>query len=195
MNVMEIDYNNLAEKKICYIYERIFFSDECEEICDLQIDKDILKIDYNPVSDPFRPRENYEQFVIENQNHLEEKLIKYIFDCNTRNYGYEIWGFETDPKLLTFHEGSEYGFHTRLNFYSDEPCDRKLTGYVFLSSPGNYEGGKVETDPLSETTIPNHYNHIGNLLIYPSFVPIRISPVQRGALQVLTFDIVGPKLK
>lgn len=195
MNVMEIDYNSISSKKVWYIYEKIFFADECTEICDMQIDNDILKIDCNPVSDIHRTKENYEQFVIENQSHLEEKLIQYIFDCNTRNYGYEIWGFETDPKLLTFREGSEYDFHSRLNFYSDESCDRKLTGFVFLSNPGNYEGGTIEADPLYTTVIPTHYKNQGNLLIYPSFVPIKIHPVQKGALQVLTFDIVGPKLR
>jgi len=194
MNVMEIDHNLFADKKVWYIYENIFFADECAEICDLQLGNDIIKIDHNPVTNTHKSQENYELFIIENQDFLEEKLIKYIFDCNTRNYGFEIWGFETDPKLLTFREGNEYGFHTRLNFYSDEPCDRKLTGYVFLSSPGNYEGGKLVADTAFNTTIPNHYNNQGNLLIYPSFVPIKINPVHKGALQLLTFDIVGPKL-
>lgn len=195
MNIMEYDYSSLIKKECFTIYPNIFYSDECSEICEMQIDNDIINIEPNPVTNPRIPKQNFETFTIENQPHLEEKIIKYIFDCNIRNYGYEIWGLETDITLLTFQQGCEYGYHSRLDFFSNEACDRKLTGYVFLSPRQKYEGGQFLVDPLYGITLPQYYNEQGNLLIYPSFVTIKINPISQGAMQVLTFDIVGPKLK
>ena len=198
MNVMK--QNNYSIPKPCFtIYSDVFNIEECDQICEKQIDKDIIKDPTDSINSNFLnsiDRYSYEKCVLENSEELEQKLISYIFDCNSKVYGYEIWGIEEDIKLLSFREGDFISLHERTLWYSTEPNDRKLTCYVFLTHPKSYKGGKFKTDPSSDIKpISNTYNTKGNLLVYPSFVSLSIDRLTHGFMQLLTFDIIGPKLR
>jgi len=198
MNVMK--QNNYSINKPCFtIYNDVFSYEECDNISEKQIDKDIIRDNNDSINSNFlnpNYRYSYDKCILEDSEELEKKLISFIFDCNSKVYGYDIWGFEEDIKLLTFQKDDYIKEHERILWYSEEPNDRKLTGYLFLSHPKSYNGGKFKTDEISGIAdISTHYNRKGNLLIYPSFVSLSIDYIKSGFMQVLTFDIIGPNLR
>jgi hypothetical protein len=122
--------------------------------------------------------------------------MSYIFDANVKVFGYEIWGMEKDPEILTFKKDDFFGYHENMLWYSEEANDRKLTGYVYLSDHNKSEGGELLFDKNQDISSPlGNYNLRGNLVIFPSFLCYSFNKIKSGFLQVLAFDIIGPKLK
>lgn len=198
MNVMNLDVYNI-EKQNYVVYENIFTYDQCNDILEKQKDRDIIvsEVD-NPIRKNFKNHKelySYEKCVIEDVE-LEENLIKYIFDCNSKVFGYEIWGIESDLEILTFKKGDFFEYHENILWYSSEPNSRKLTGYLFLTDMDQYQGGTVDFDSsIQIRQIPEQKCNKGNLLIIPSFLSINIGKVEDGYLQILKFDIIGPSLR
>lgn len=199
MNVLNL--NQCMINKPCFtIYEKIFNQEKCDEICELQINKKIVREDkHNPIRNNFKGLQDfysYDKCILDGAEDLEEQIIPYIFDCNSKVYGYDIWGIEEDFHLLTFKEGDHIDYHERILWYSSEPNDRKLSAFLFLSNPSSYAGGNIVPDESLSLSPPgNGYNMRGNLLIFPSFVTLKLSKITRGYMQLLTFDIIGPKLR
>jgi len=198
MNVMK--QNNYSISKACFtIYSEVFNNKECEEICERQIDKDIVYNDKESIVSNFKnstDRFSYQTCILNDAEDLEKKLIAYVFDCNSKIYGYDIWGIEEDIKVLTFKEGDFLREHERTLWYSPEPNDRKLTCYVFLNNEESYNGGHFKASQnLDVKPLTHGYNKQGNILIYPSFVSLSIERIGYGFMQLLTFDIIGPKLR
>jgi len=198
MNVMK--QNNYSVNKPCFtIYANVFSDEECDLISEKQIDKDIVRDNKDSINSNFlnpNHRYSYDKCVLDDSEELEQRLISYIFDCNSKIYGYEIWGFEEDIKLLTFQKDDYIKEHERTLWYSNEPNDRKLTGYLFLSHQESYVGGRFKVDGVSDVKdISIGYNQKGNLLVYPSFVSLSIDNIKSGFMQVLTFDIIGSNLR
>lgn len=198
MNIMEI--NEAAKQKLCFtLYQNIFTKDESRSIAELQIKKDIVldtSADIVPNSSLNTDLiYRYEECIIDDNPKLEEQLIAYIFDCNAKIYGYDIWGFEKDPSILTLKPGCYIGMHDKVSWYTSEPNDRKLSAMLFLNSHQDYKGGEVKADTMITTNPSPGYNRQGNLLIFPSFVGTAIQPILEGVMQVLTFNIIGSKLR
>jgi PKHD-type hydroxylase len=75
-----------------------------------------------------------------------------------------------------------------------EPYDIKLTAILNISTEA-YEGGDFElivTSLDSPVTIPKEK---GKLIIFPSFLFHRVTPVTRGVRKSLVSWIYGPKFK
>lgn len=198
MNVMK--QNNYSIPKTCFtIYTDVLTDEECDSVCEQQIDKEIIADDQESINSNFLNGKglfSYEKCVLDNSEDLEQKLIPYIFDCNSKIYGYEIWGIEEDIKLLTFKSNDFINKHERTLWYSSEPNDRKLSCYLFLSNTASYTGGKIKIDESMDVkSLSSGYNRKGNLLVFPSFVSLEIEPVTSGFMQLLTFDIIGPNLR
>lgn len=198
MNVMQ--QNNYSITKPCFtVYTDVLTDEECDEICERQINNEVIREDIEFSYSNFLNKTekfSYDVSVLEDSEDIEKKLISYVFDCNSKIYGYEIWGIEENPRILTFKENDFIDMHEKISWYSSEPNDKKLTGYLFLSNSRSYNGGKFKVDPALEIpNISNNYNTRGNLLIYPSFVTLSISKITSGFMQLLTFDIIGPKLR
>lgn len=198
MNIMEI--HEAGKQKPCFtLYQNIFTEDETRAIAELQIKKDIILASGPDIVPDGSLNQDYiyryEECIIDDNPSLEEQLIAYIFDCNAKIYGYDIWGFEKDPSILTFQPGCFINMHDKISWYSTEPNDRKLSAMLFLNSPQDYKGGEVKADTMITTHPSPGYNSQGNLLIFPSFVSTAIQPILEGVMQILTFNIIGPKLR
>lgn len=199
MNVLKFNHCNVT--KPCFtIYENVFTDEECDKICELQIDKPLISDDnQNPIIGNFKNLTDfyhYEKCLLGDTTDLEKTVMAYIFDCNSKVYGYEIWGMEEDISLLTFKNNSFIDYHERFLWFSNEPNDRKLSAYVFLTDPQYYIGGKIKVDEsLPISSLNQRYSNRGNLLVFPSFITHEITPITSGVMQILTFDIIGPKLR
>ena len=224
MNVMMLDNYSIRKANIV-IYNDCFSLEQCDEIQELQKGRDVILSNddesfllnykhgkslysYEKVilddtihvkqEEDNQPKDEIEIKVFESTlpNSLEDHLMSYIFDANVKVFGYEIWGMEKDPEILTFKKDDFFGYHENMLWYSEEANDRKLTGYVYLSDHNKSEGGELLFDKSQDISSPlGNYNLRGNLVIFPSFLCYSFNKIKSGFLQVLAFDIIGPKLK
>ena len=125
-----------------------------------------------------------------------------IVECNNKAWQYDIEGFS--PKDAT-HIIAYCGKH-RHHFswhvdHADFPSEnsarqymvnRKLSFTIPLINSTEYEGGDFQTDGNSNTI--DRLN-VGDLLVFPSHVPHRVTPVTSGERKVLVGFIHGPPLR
>lgn len=125
---------------------------------------------------------------------LLRKLRHRVLDINKNCFGLDL--FETsDYEILHYNRyrsetQSEYGWHK--DACKNECQDVKLTALLNLSE--NYTGGNFElflNGPMEikEYAIP------GTLLIFPAWIPHRVTPVLTGERISLSQFYAGPNLK
>lgn len=72
--------------------------------------------------------------------------------------------------------------------------ERKLTVLVGLSNADEYKGGDIHL-------LPNGYSkhkqtvrlNKGDMLVFPTWVPYEIKPIEEGSMKLLTTWVYGPK--
>lgn len=88
-----------------------------------------------------------------------------------------------------------YDWHIDNNWITPNPnsWDRKLSVVVQLSDPSKYEGGRLELDGL---VIPEgNFRNPGDMVIFPSFLKHRVTPVTKGTRHSLVAWVSGPRFK
>lgn len=89
-----------------------------------------------------------------------------------------------------------YGWHTDLEWASPRLIQRKLSIVVQLSDSDDYEGGDLELQEseLSEGQYPTPtaLRAKGTLLVFPSFLSHRVTPVVKGTRYSLVIWYEGP---
>lgn len=118
------------------------------------------------------------------------------------------WGFDYRIaqmiQFTAYGPGERYGWHTD---QTPEPYGpeygeyagtiRKLSFSVQLSDPADYDGGRLEI----ERGVPGEPARVraldealprGSVVVFPSFVPHRVTPVTRGARYALVGWVCGP---
>ena len=70
---------------------------------------------------------------------------------------------------------------------------RKITFLINLSDPAEYEGGQIEF--LNIDVDPQIINEQGFCLIFPSYIPYRITPVTKGTKHLLVGHVHGALFK
>lgn len=88
-----------------------------------------------------------------------------------------------------------YDWHTDNNWLTNWPDthDRKISLVVQMTDPSQYEGGQLELDGL---TIPeDKFRNVGDMILFPSFLKHRVTPVTKGTRQSLVTWITGPRFR
>lgn len=123
------------------------------------------------------------------------KLNQHISNINAIIFGFHL--FEThNLEMINYNvydsaTQGQYDWHT--DAAKGEINDIKLTAILNLSEE-EYEGGHFElftNGPVRITEIDTP----GNVLIFPSFIPHRVTPVTKGKRITLSRWIVGPNWK
>jgi PKHD-type hydroxylase len=121
----------------------------------------------------------------------------------------ELWGWTIDTvqsvQYTTYTEGSHYSWHTdqHLEPYTDERWPgtiRKLSVTVQLSEGDAYEGGDFEIEALQGTPdkagkrvqVIDELRHRGNVLVFPSHLYHRVTPVTGGQRNSVVAWYLGP---
>ena len=97
---------------------------------------------------------------------------------------------------------AEYGVDDHFHWHRDcevviagdaDRIHRKITAIAFLSDSGDYEGGNLELrDSQGAVYRDGRLRVAGNLLVFPSFLEHRVSPVSRGLRRSFTVWAFGP---
>lgn len=108
--------------------------------------------------------------------------------ANDEIYDFRLLGIidQDFPQIYRYDEGDYYNLHIDL---SPMATTRKMTFIVNLSDPSDYEGGDIEF--LNTDTSEAGLDEQGAILIFPSFLPYKISEVTKGRKEVIVGCIHG----
>jgi PKHD-type hydroxylase len=122
-------------------------------------------------------------------------LVDMFRDGNRRAFGAELWHLH--EMQFTQYDAADEGFY---NWHNDVLWDlpncghRKLSMVIQLSDPSEYEGGDLEIQPLySRPPDPMVLRKQGNVIVFPSFLMHRVTPVTKGTRYSLVAWMEGPK--
>lgn len=120
------------------------------------------------------------------------RFLNAVIATNRNVFGFNI--FETcDVEYLNYNKYSEYA-NGQYAWHSDkvlnEPYDLKLTAILNISTEP-YEGGDLELFlngimPVPELRIP------GSMIIFPSYIQHRVTPVTKGERITISRWVSGP---
>lgn len=93
---------------------------------------------------------------------------------------------EYDSKVI-----GHYDWHEDVFWESNNLYDRKLSMVIQLTNPNNYEGGELELQ-VHEPPNREDLKRRGTIIVFPSFVKHRVTPVTAGLRNSLVAWIEGP---
>ena len=119
---------------------------------------------------------------------LFERITEVIVGCNQGRYGFDLTGIRR-LQITEYRSGGFYSWH--MDHGKGAHSIRKLSITIQLSEPSEYEGGDMEF--LAGTNkIQTAPRGRGTVIVFPSFVMHRITPVTRGTRRSVVAWISGP---
>lgn len=117
-------------------------------------------------------------------NKLGSLAIKTNNDC----YWFDLLGFHQELQLTRYSEGDFFDWH--LDFGAGEISARKLSVTVQLSDPDEYEGGDLQF--MINQKIVNAPRTKGTVIVFPSFILHRVTPITKGIRKSIVGWVSGP---
>ena len=124
---------------------------------------------------------------------IYSEIQPYIHEANSMAEWNFDWDYSeacqfTEYKVGQFYDWHCDSYHEPYNFPDEPNRDkkiRKLSMTLSLTDPSNYEGGDLEfdfrnTDEGSQPRICEEIREKGSLVVFPSFVWHRVTPVTKG---------------
>lgn len=125
---------------------------------------------------------------IEENNWIYHKLASLAILCNNERYWFDLLGFHQNLQLTRYTEGDFFDWH--LDFGAGEISARKLSMTVQLSDPEEYEGGDLQF--MINQKIVDAPREKGTIVIFPSFILHRVTPITKGIRQSIVGWVSGP---
>lgn len=110
-------------------------------------------------------------------------LHPYIEHMN-RRFDFEVAGY-SEAQVLRYNVGQQYDWHVDMG--RDERSTRKLSLVVQLSEHEDYDGGELQCTP----DLGPCPRTLGSLIVFPSFIPHRVTEVTRGERMSLVAWVHG----
>ena len=104
---------------------------------------------------------------------LYQIIFETVKDCNTDYFNFDIAGIFDNLQLLHYKKGHHYDWHTDIGdgIYSN----RKISASILLSD--NCSGGEIVLKQGADRTI---HMEVGDMLLFPSYVLHKVTPVTKG---------------
>tara|TARA_R110000868_G_scaffold323649_1_gene584585 strand:- start:358 stop:945 length:588 start_codon:yes stop_codon:yes gene_type:complete len=122
---------------------------------------------------------------------LYEKIAQLVKEANTTmKWNFDIWGFGDKFQYTVYKDnGGHYGWHLDLG---PGASNRKISIVVQLSDPSEYEGGDLEINNGTITTVPKQ---LGLICLFPSFLLHQVTPITSGTRKSLVTWVCGANFK
>ena len=123
---------------------------------------------------------------------LHAKLGEMVNIANKELWGFDISGMDEQIQYAEYPEnGGHYDWH--MDTGPDKFSRRKISITVQLSDPSEYEGGDLQIKiNAGQSDTPKG---LGNVVIFPSYLLHRVTPVTKGLRRSLVLWITGPAFK
>lgn len=174
-----------------YTLKSVYSTDECREI---------FKICQNNKSSTFgdspAPGKKSTTWVVETEKfgNTLDRFFKLVKEANNNYFGYDLFPERPLGINVNVYEGNlnEYPYHRDCNF-PGTMCDSKITAILNLSTEP-YEGGNFKIFFGDDRDV-EEINHPGNLLIFPSFLFHKVTPVTTGRRITISTWLQGPNFR
>lgn len=121
-----------------------------------------------------------------------------MISANELHFKYDLRHFNTKIQSTVYgKKGDKYGWHVdggRTYDVDGVTCERKLSCSLLLSEPDEYEGGELQFSYYS-----NNFTRAkppaGTAVIFPAWVPHRVTPIKSGIRRSLVAWMDGPLFK
>ena len=134
---------------------------------------------------------NVEQQVmtIDQQGWPLTRILDLAKQANNARFKFDVAGFlDVDaPMIMKYEKGGHYDWHVDTG---NSVCHRKLSFTIQLSDDKDYVGGDVEF--IGSKVDTKAFRQKGVCIIYPSFLPHRVSKVTKGTRYAIVGWIHGP---
>jgi PKHD-type hydroxylase len=119
---------------------------------------------------------------------LYDKLLDLAKTANSNLWNFDLISSPESIQYTEYHEGGgHYGYH--LDIGPGSASHRKISISVQLSDPSEYEGGDFELlRGMSPERLPNTQ---GAVLLFPSYLLHRVTPVTKGIRRSLVLWVGG----
>lgn len=125
---------------------------------------------------------------------IANTIWAYGEEANRNAFGFDI-SLIRDIQFTTYKEedSGKYDWHFDTFWANPRTTDRKISVIIQLSDEDEYEGGDFELDSQFEQ--PQGLKKKGTVLVFPSFILHRVTPVTKGVRKSLVSWIEGPKFR
>ena len=124
---------------------------------------------------------------------IKDLLWKYVKNVNEINFHVNVYNnSEIQFTEYRSEENGHYDWHHDVNWSSENNFARKISVTVQLSDENEYEGGNFEFDEI-KTNI--NFKSQGTILIFPSYLRHKVTPVKLGIRRSLVAWFFGPNWK
>ncbi len=120
-------------------------------------------------------------------NWIFERLALAAIEENNRRFQFEILGLNEGLQLARYDRSDEFNWH--MDFGVGLASQRKLSMSVQLSEPDEYEGGDLQF--MINDQAHNAIRNPGTLIIFPSYVMHRVTPITSGTRMSLVGWVNG----
>lgn len=116
--------------------------------------------------------------------------------ANREFFGFDI-DFLQDIQYTTYKSENQgkYDWHHDTFWAGPTSYDRKISFICQLSDPSEYTGGEFEIDHQYEMLDQEMVKKKGTVIIFPSFIRHRVTPVTSGVRKSLVSWVEGPKFR
>jgi len=119
---------------------------------------------------------------------IYNKLAGLAIKSNNERFWFDILGFHQELQLTRYSEGDFFDWH--LDFGAGEISSRKISMTIQLSDPDEYEGGDLQF--MINQNVVNAPREKGTIIIFPSFIMHRVTPITKGTRQSIVGWVAGP---
>ena len=134
---------------------------------------------------------------------IVSELTAAVVGVGHYSYGFDVRGLsDADPAfVMRYGPSDHFAWHVDNGIEGPPMGSRKLSFSVQLSHSADYDGGDLEFATYSHTynqEIPGPSQVLrqrGNLIIFPSFMLHRVTPVTRGVRYAIVGWVHGPAFK
>lgn len=185
----------LKHNYVDYIYYRgLFLPHELNRILNFWVEDKTIKATLSGKDQYNEELRKSSVMFIENtpkNDWIYNKLASLAINCNNERYWFDLLGFYQELQLTRYSKGDFFDWH--LDFGAGEISARKLSITIQLSDADAYEGGDLQF--MINNKIENAPREKGTIIIFPSFIMHRVTPVTKGIRQSIVGWVSGPPYK
>jgi PKHD-type hydroxylase len=171
-----------------YWFKGGFSKDDCEQIKEqAQLFPQIKADTFSGEKDPNRDSTVRWIEPTADTRWIFESLQNFANEANEALFKAAITGFTESIQYTEYEgKGTHYGWHPDIG---PEKNKRKISVVVQLSDPADYEGGELVINTGHEVSTDNQQ---GSVILFPSFLLHKVSPLISGSRYSLVSWISGP---
>lgn len=133
---------------------------------------------------------------------LYYKIYNQIQSSNSNYWNFKLTEFKEPFQYTEYNSSYKGKYDWHIDLGSEKASFRKISITIQLSSPKEYEGGvlqlfDVNKGEYSDNEFPvlNIEKGLGNVILFPSFFPHRVTPVTKGIRRSLVLWVGGVSFK